>query len=189
MDTSEIKRKERKSQWASRYNDRLPTSALEGQPYEEGQEVSSSVDLSTDGTNGKSKKQPNGDLWRPEDENYYNPHKSSDTPSPGRWHYPANFDDVEPISSGKKSKKKKEKKDRWERTQDAYSMSAEDESQRKKKKKKRKSSEAASVVSTRDSNDFPEDPEGGLYGGLPNPPSESSRKDKTTNEEVFDHQF
>ena len=67
-------------------------------------------------------------------------------------------------------------------------MTGEDESQKKKKKKKRKSSEAASVVSTHESNEFPEDAEGGLYS-VPNPPSESSKKDKTTNEEVFDHQF
>ncbi|KAJ7721699.1 hypothetical protein B0H14DRAFT_3007576 [Mycena olivaceomarginata] len=36
VDTSEIKRKERKSQWQSRYNDRLPQSTLDGAPYEEG---------------------------------------------------------------------------------------------------------------------------------------------------------
>jgi uncharacterized membrane protein YqaE (UPF0057 family) len=189
VDTSEIKRKERKSQWANRYNDRLPASALEGQPYEEGQEAGSSVELSMDGTNGKSSRQPNGDLWRPEDEHYYNPDKSSVASSSGRWHYPANFDDVEPISTGKKGKKKKEKKDRWERTQDAYTMSAEDESRRKKKKKKRKSSEAASTVTAGDSNEFPEDPEGGLYGSRPNPPLDGPKEDKTTNEEVFDHQF
>jgi hypothetical protein len=140
------------------------------------------------GTNGKPRRQPNGDLWRPEDEHYYNPDKSSVSSSPGRWHYPANFDDVEPINTGKKGKKKKEKKDRWERTQDAYSMSAEDES-RRKKKKKRKSSDATSTVTTPDSNEFPEDPEGGLYSNRPNPSPNGSNKDKTTNEEVFDHQF
>ncbi|KAH9484276.1 UPF0057 membrane protein [Psilocybe cubensis] len=190
VDISEIKRKERKSQWANRYNDRLPRSALEGQPYEEGQERGSSVDLSLENANGRPKRQPNGDLWRPEDESYYNPDKNSvSSSSGGRWHYPANFDDVEPISTGKKSKSKKAKKDRWERTQDAYNMSADGENQKKRRKKKRKSTDGDSSM-TRDSGDFPEDPEGGLYGshrgGLDSgPPSRS----KTTDEEVFNHEF
>jgi len=189
VDTSEIKRKERKSQWANRYNDRLPASALEGQPYEEGQEHGSSVDIPLEGANGKPRRQPNGDLWRPEDETYYNPDKASVNSSSGRWHYPANFDDIEPISTGKKSKKKKEKKDRWERTQDAYSMSADGESQKKKKKKKRKSSDADSSIATHESNDFPEDPEGGLYGGHTSGPVDVTKNDKATEEEVFSHQF
>ncbi|KAF8964687.1 hypothetical protein BDZ97DRAFT_1659952 [Flammula alnicola] len=192
VDTSEIKRKERKSQWANRYNDRLPHSTLEGQPYEEGQERDSSVDLSLEGgANGRPKRQPNGDLWRPEDEAYYNPDKASASSSSGRWHYPANFEDVEPISTGKKGKKKKDKKDRWERTQDAYSMSAEDGTQKKKKKKKHRSSDATSSIATHDSTDFPEDAEGGLYGpDRPTPQeAESSNKDKTTGEEVFNHEF
>ncbi|KDR81614.1 hypothetical protein GALMADRAFT_89750 [Galerina marginata CBS 339.88] len=191
IDTSEIKRKERKSQWATRYNDRLPASTLEGQPYEEGQEQGSSIDLSSEAPNGRPQRQPNGDLWRPEDEHYYNPDKASVSSSSGRWRYPANFDDVEPISTAKKSKKKKEKKDRWERTQDAYSMSAEGDGQKKKKKKKRKSSDAASSIGTHESNDYPEDPEGGLYGGNPAGPGDSAPKDntKSAGEEVFNHEF
>ncbi|KAJ3514831.1 hypothetical protein NLJ89_g2134 [Agrocybe chaxingu] len=191
VDTSEIKRKERKSQWAARYNDRLPHSALEGQPYEEGQEQGSSVELSVENRNGKPQRQPNGDLWRPEDESYYNSsERASVGSSSGRWHYPANFDDVEPSAPTSRSKKKK-KKDRWERTQDAYSMPPEGES-RKKKKKKRKSSDAANSVASRDSgNEFPEDPEGGLYSERPRSPAtaDEAAPKKTTDEDVFKHQF
>ncbi|KAF8902139.1 hypothetical protein CPB84DRAFT_1679199 [Gymnopilus junonius] len=187
VDTSEIKRKERKSQWANRYNDRLPRSTLEDQPLEEGQEHGSSVDLSTEG-NGRPPRQPNGDLWRPEDETYYNPDKASAPSSSGRWRYPANFEDVEPIPTSKRSSKKK-KKDRWERTQDAYSMPVDGDGQKKKKKKRRKSSDATSSIGTHDSNEFPEDPEGGLYGGNTNIPEERIKQDKTTDEEVFNHEF
>jgi len=189
VDISEIKRKERKSQWANRYNDRLPQSTYEGQPLEEGQEGGSSVDLSTE--NGRPQRQPNGDLWRPEDESYYNAESRSTGTSGGRWHYPANFEDVEPINTSKRSKKKKDKKDRWERTQDAYSMASEGES-RKKKKKKRKTTDTSSIA-TRDSGEaFPEDPAGGLYGERRNTvddaPSVPDKNDKTT-DEVFKHEF
>ena len=180
VDTSEIQRKQRKSQWANRYNDRLPQSTLEGQAYEEGQEHGSSVDISLEGGTAR-RRQPNEELWHAEDERFYNPDKSS-APSSGRWHYPANFDDVEPISTGKRGKKKKEKKDRWERTQDAYSMTSESDSG-KKKKRRRKSSEAAGSITTRD--EFPEDPEGRLYGERPQVPDE----EQTTEEQVFNHQF
>lgn len=184
VDTAGIKRKERKSQWATRYNDRLPESALEGQPYEEGQEHGSSVDIPLEGSNAKARGQPNGELWRPEDERFYNPDKSSDPSSSGRWHYPANFEDVEPVDSGKRGKKKKEKKDRWERTQDAYSLTSEG-NPGKKKKKKRKASDAASSVAVQDDvNEFPEDAEGGLYRDRPQVPDKQE-----TEEQVFDHQF
>ncbi|KAF8798025.1 hypothetical protein BYT27DRAFT_7203723 [Phlegmacium glaucopus] len=188
VDTSEIKRKQRKSQWANRYNDRLPQSTHEGQAYEDGQEHGSSVDISLEDSNAKQRRQPNGELWRPEDEQFYNPDKSS-APSSGRWHYPANFDDVEPISTGKRGKKKKEKKDRWERTQDAYSMTSEGDSG-KKKKRRRKSTDAASSVATRDEvNEFPEDPEGGLYGEGQKVSDERQKNKTTTEEQVFNHQF
>ena len=90
VDLSEIKRKERKSQWASRYKDRLPQSTLEGQPYEEGQAGGSSVDIHS--VDEGVRRHPNGELWRPEDEQYYNAPESSG--GGGRWHYPANFDDA-----------------------------------------------------------------------------------------------
>jgi len=182
VDTSEIKRKERKSQWATRYNDRLPQSTLQGQAYEEGQEHGSSVDISLE--DGKAR-QPNGELWSPEDEHFYNPDKSSAPSSSGRWHYPANFDDAEPIDTGKRGKKKKDKKDRWERTQDAYSMTSGDSG--KKKRRKRKSSDTATQPQD-EANEFPEDPEGGLYAGRPQVPDER-QKDTLTEEQVFSHEF
>ena len=184
VDTSAIKRKERKRQWATRYNDRLPQSALEGQSYEEGQEQGSSVDIPLEGSNTRARRQPNGDLWRPDDEQFYNPDKSSPSSS-GRWHYPANFDDAEPVDTGKRGKKKKEKKDRWERTQDAYSQTSEGSPGKKKKKKKRKVSEAASSVAVEDDvNEFPEDAEGGLYSERPQVPDKQA-----TEEQIFNHQF
>jgi hypothetical protein len=180
VDTSEIKRKERKRQWATRFNDRLPHSTLEGQPYEEGQEQGSSVDIPLEDSNAKA----DGDLWRPDDERFYNPDKSS--PSSGRWHYPTNFDDAEPVNTGKRGKKKKEKKDRWERTQDAYSQTSEG-GPGKKKKKKRKASEAENSVAMEDMNEFPEDAEGRLYGERPQVPDK--HENETTEEQVFEHQF
>lgn len=193
VDTSEIKRKERKSQWANRYNDRLPRSTLEGQAYEEGQEHGSSIDVSLEGGSTRPRRQPNGELWNPEDENYYNPDKSSGNLSSGggRWHYPANFDDVEPEPTPKKSKKKKDKKDRWERTQDAYSMSA-DDVQKKRRKKKRKSTDADSSITGQEPADFPEDPEGGLYGDRQTRsagPESRPGVDRTTDDQVFNHEF
>lgn len=184
VDTAEIQRKQRKSQWATRYNDRLPESALQGQPYEEGQENGSSVDIPLEGGNAKPRRQPTGELWSPEDEHFYNPDKSSAPSSSGRWHYPANFDDVEPINAGKeKKKKKKDRKDRWKRTEDAYAMTSE-EGSRKKRRSKRKSSDTARDD---ESNEFPEDPEGGLYGERRQVPEEQQKN--LTEEQVFSHQF
>ena len=183
VDTSGIKRKERKRLWAGRFNDRLPHSTFEGQPYEEGQEQGSSVDISLEGSNAKARGQPDGDLWRPDDEQFYNPDKSP--PSSGRWHYRANFDDAEPVNTGKRGKKKKEKKDRWERTQDAYSQTLEG-SPGKKKKKKRKTSEDGSSVAMEGINEFPEDAEGGLYGERS---QITDKHEKETEEQDFNHQF
>jgi hypothetical protein len=186
VDTSTIERHQRRSQWAARYNDRLPNSTLEGQPYEEG-ERGSSVDLSTPSVSGtRPQRQPNGDLWRPEDESYYG--AESTTSSSGRWHYPANFEDAAlPSPSKRGKKKKKEKKDRWARTEDAYSIS-EEQNQRRKSKRKSKGSRSSAVSdSSRDSTtEFPEDAEGGLYGEGPRKPEESQ---KATTEDVFEHQF
>lgn len=187
VDTSTIERHQRRSQWAARYNDRLPNSTLEGQPYEEGQEQGSSVDLSTASAPGvRPQKQPNGDLWRPEDESYYGAESTSS--SSGRWHYPANFEDAALPSPSKRGKKKKEKKDRWARTEDAYSISEEQSQRRKsKKKKKRESRSSAASDNSRDSTvQFPEDAEGGLYGERLRKPEETQ---KGTSEDVFEHQF
>ncbi len=175
---------------------------MDGQPYAEGQEQGSSVDLSSDGHDGRQR-QENGDLWRPEDEQYYRADNGSSS-SGGRWHYPANFEDSTPAPTSKKSKKKKDgKKDRWARTEDAYSIS--DERQRKKsKKRKNKTASVASdsVYSHDDSVTFPEDAEGGLYGdrqrqtpvqngngqGDGNGNGNPQRK-ATTDEELFGHEF
>ncbi|KAJ8521612.1 hypothetical protein ONZ45_g1710 [Pleurotus djamor] len=190
VDTSEIKRKERKSQWANRYNDRLPESTLEGRPYEEGEVAGSSTSLSGD---SQRRRQPNGDLWRPEDETYYNADANSS--SSRRWHYPTNFEESEVELTKKKSKKKKEKKDRWARTEDAYSLSEERSSKRKKSKKKRRSSTVegtGSTYSADSTTEFPEDAEGGLYGDRPqksgNTP-QPKENGQTPDETVFNHQF
>jgi hypothetical protein len=195
VDISEIKRKERKSQWATRYNDRLPNSTFEGQPLEDGQEAgSSSVDLSNE--DNRVRRQSNGDLWRPEDENYYNQRNASQS-SGGRWRYPANFDESELTEIPKKSKRKKDKRDRWERTQEAYTLSEEQSKKKKKKSSKRRKSRSSlqdSVNSRDNTTEFPEDPEGGLYGNSTRVPDDedtstpgSRRKD--TPDDVFDHQF
>ncbi|KAF8654135.1 hypothetical protein AX16_003666 [Volvariella volvacea WC 439] len=185
VDTSEIQRKARKSQWAHRYNDRLPNSTLDGQPYEEGQAPSIASAEDTTATNPKRQ---NSGLWRPEDESYYNPEPVQSSSSSTRWRYPTNFQDVEPLDPLPKSKKKKEKKDRWARTEDAYSMSA--DQGRKKKSKRKKSRTSLATDSSRDSTiEFPEDPEGGLYGSRLNPTTQENGKSKTTDDDVFRHEF
>ncbi|KAJ3936835.1 MAG: hypothetical protein NXY57DRAFT_81367 [Lentinula lateritia] len=190
VDTSEIRRKERKSQWANRYQDRLPHSTLEGQALEEGQEGGSSMSLSSDDHSSRPQQQ-NGALWGPEDERYYSANASSS--SGGRWRYPANFDDaVLPSSGSKRGKKKKEKKDRWARTEDAYSIS-EQQSRKRVKKKKSRSSVAPSVISADDSTaGYPEDPEGGLYGNtqaIEEPRSTETNGQRPTNDDIFSHEF
>ncbi|KAL0946895.1 hypothetical protein HGRIS_013059 [Hohenbuehelia grisea] len=199
IDTSEIKRKERKSQWANRYNDRLPESTYDGQPLEEGQEAGSSVDLSVDAHGSRAQRQPNGDLWNPEDEQFYNADRNASRSSSGgsRWHYPANFDDVEPMSppSKKSKKKKKDKKDRWARTEDAYSMTEEQQGKRKKSKRKkaRDSTANVSTYSADTGTEFPEDAEGGLYGerrtAAPGPEGSAPKNQERTTDDVFSHQF
>ncbi|GJJ12408.1 hypothetical protein Clacol_006650 [Clathrus columnatus] len=135
VDTSEIERKQRKSQWANRYNERLPHSTLEDREVEEGQVPSQSLE-----TNNGNQQQPSDrtDLWDASDESYYGRDGSSSSlqnGNPGgRWRYPANFDDMDiPTLQGSK----KVKKDRWARTEDARrGIGIEDPAKRKKKKKK-----------------------------------------------------
>jgi len=184
VDTTKIKRNERKSQWQSRYNDRLPQSTLDGAPYEEGQDHGSSVDVSSDGHQQPvPRTRTNGELWGPEEEQYYG-NDAAESPSSGggRWHYPANFEDAATPNTSSK-KKKKEKKDRWARTEDAYSISEEQVQRKKSKKKKSKTTSLYSDSTT----EFPEAAEGGLYGDRPSantrePPSE-------TTDDVFNHEF
>ncbi|KAJ3492381.1 hypothetical protein NLI96_g46 [Meripilus lineatus] len=212
VDTSEIKRKERRSQWAGRYNDRLPRSTLDSQPYEEGQEPGgSSIDLANEengqqqnGRRGTVDGNGNGALWNQNDERYYGQQNGSansvGSSGSGRWHYPANFEDaiVEQPSRKKSKSKKKEKKDRWARTEDAYSMNEADldghshSRKRKSKSKKRKSSKNGEgdyldTASRRSDSttEFPEDAEGGLYGDTrkgPAPPREN--EEDILNQEV-----
>jgi len=186
VDTSEIKRKERKSQWASRYNDRLPNSTLETQEYEEGQEQGSNADITEEhGSKRQQGEQSNGDLWRPADETFYGAEGESSSirtetsSGGGRWHYPANFDDAAPPRKSARKKEKKVKKDRWARTEDAYSLS--EESSKKKKKKSRSSMHSDSTT------EFPEDAAGGLYGERSEPPGNTPVQASGT--DVFDHQF
>jgi hypothetical protein len=187
VDTSKIKRDERKSQWATRYNDRLPESTLQGQAYEEGQGPGSSVDLSLENGGEGTQPRPNDELWKADDEAYYGQagDSSNAKPSSGRWHYPANFEDtLPPIEVPKKSsskKKKKEKKDRWARTEDAYTQS-EERSKKKAKRPKNKTSSAADDTTP----EFPEDAAGGLYGERDvqqDVPAEQGDRD------IFEHQF
>ncbi|GLB34952.1 putative proteolipid membrane potential modulator [Lyophyllum shimeji] len=183
VDTSTIERHQRRSQWANRYKDRLPNSTLDDQPYAEGQEHASSVDLPS--TESRPQRQPNGDLWRPEEEAYYN--NDSNSGSSGRWHYPANFEDA---AVPKRKKEKRVKKDRWARTEDAYSMSEEQGAKKRSKRKKKKDSRPSNVddsVHSRDSTtDFPEDPEGGLYAESP---ARTNAPQGKTGDDIFDHQF
>lgn len=154
---------------------------------EEGQEgPPSSIDLSIM-ENERSRQ--NEDLWRPEEERYYNAEqKPAATTSSGRWRYPANFEDVEPIESPKRIKKKKDKKDRWERTNDAYSL-ADETGSKKKRKKKRKNTETASNITNDSAETFPEDADGGLYGEHKPSPSTSVQKKTTTDEVIFEHEL
>ncbi|KAI0082801.1 hypothetical protein K474DRAFT_1564499, partial [Panus rudis PR-1116 ss-1] len=200
VDTSEIKRKERRSQWATRYSERLPRSTLEEAPLEEGQEGSSSVDVSLENQDAAARRE-RGELWNPEEEHYYGESASVRTGGSGRWHYPANFDDAIPEPSRKKSssskKKKKEKKDRWARTEDAYSLSAESEygsSSRRRKSKKRRSTitpddDTYSRKSDGSTTEFPEDPEGGLYGDTRRgaDPGPNNRRDE--GDDIFTHEL
>ncbi|KAG6818114.1 hypothetical protein H0H87_000019 [Tephrocybe sp. NHM501043] len=184
VDTSTIERHQRRSQWAHRYNDRLPESTHDGQPYAEGQEQASSVDLPA--TESRPQRQPDGDLWRPEDESYYNADTTGG--SSGRWHYPANFEDA---ALPKRKKEKKVKKDRWARTEDAYSLSEEQSQGKKsrKKKKKSRSSIGGDTMNSRDSvAEFPEAAEGGLYHEHNAGPT-ATKETQANGDDVFQHQF
>ncbi|KAH9050768.1 hypothetical protein EDB84DRAFT_1555385 [Lactarius hengduanensis] len=176
VDTSTIKRKERRSQWASRYDERLPSSTLNDQPLEEGQNPqASNVSLSSESAPSR-RRAGNGELWNAEEEQFYGQNNGSGESRSSRWHYPANFDGATAspaLSSSAPKKKKKIKKDRF---------ALDDESTYSR------GSESAGQV--------PEDPEGVQYGS-------SSRARQTgvqdtgtgtggaraDDDAVFDHQF
>jgi len=197
VDTSEIERKKKKSQWATRYNDRLPNSTLEGQEYEEGQVAGRSAENLDE--NGPSSR-PAGTLWAEQEESYYGSGDRAassaslkSTASAGRWHYPANFDEAEPIPAPG-GKKRKEKKDRWARTEDARLGVGMEDGSRKKKKKKKSSKTAETngdFINPRRSYDSstvegPEDAEGRRYD--PSRP-EPAINGTSQQQDEFDHQF
>lgn len=184
-----LERRRKRSQWANRYNERAPRSTWEGAEYAEGQEPGdSSIDLSNENSTNNARSGANGDLWRQEDEQYYN--ANGNQKSQGRWHYPANFDDVIPDTD---SPRKKSKKDRWARTEDAYVREAEASERRKRKKKKKRSTVGESDTHSRASGsttEFPEQAEGGLYGDRANTSeSQSAVQDRTRDDDPFNHQF
>jgi len=183
VDTTALERRKKRTQWANRYNDRLPQSTLHNQPYAEGQEGGSSIDLSTEG-NARANRANGDGLWRAEDEQYYGQNgDSASTGSGGRWHYPANFEDT--LIETAPKKKKKEKKDRWARTEDAYSVSEGDPAPRKRKKSKR----------SKPTTDY-ENPSG-VGGSTTDLPDDSRRRgsyenrssEPANNDNVFSHQF
>ncbi|KAI0273634.1 hypothetical protein BC834DRAFT_816960 [Gloeopeniophorella convolvens] len=195
VDTSTIKRKEKRSQWAGRYDERLPHSALDDQPLEAGQEAgASSVSISSENA-AATRRNNNGELWNPDEEQYYNQSNGSSEHNSSRWHYPANFDDASASpapESGTLKKKKKAKKDRFARTEDAYSLSEEPTQRRKKKKRGANRSTLADDESTYSqrsgsTGQVPEDPEGGQYGEPARRTGNgTARANDNTN---FDHQF
>ena len=181
-----LERRRKRAQWANRYNERAPRSTWEGAQYAEGQEHGdSSVDLSNDHSNNDARAGANGDLWRPEDEQYYG--KTENRKSQGRWHYPANFDDA--VLEVEPPRTKKSKKDRWARTEDAYVREAEASERRKRKKSKKKKS-TVGESDTHSTTEFPEDAEGGLYGDRVNTDqSQPAVQGRTRDGDVFSHQF
>jgi hypothetical protein len=165
---------------------------------EEGQNpTASNMSLSSESAGHPRHRTENGELWNPEEEQYYSQTNGSSNDSrSSRWHYPANFDDATPNlvlePSSKPKKKKKVKKDRFARTEDAYSIS-EDTTRRKKKKRSNRSAvgDDESTYSRRSGStaQVPEDPEGGHYDRteLRGPQGESDAR--AGDETVFNHQF
>jgi hypothetical protein len=199
VDTSEIERKKKKSQWATRYSERLPTSTHEGQEVEEGQVARRSSENVNE--NGPTQTRQ-GTLWTPEEESFYGgPGGSSaslkSTGSAGRWRYPANFEDTDPLPGGKK---KKGKKDRWARTEDAHMGVGMDDGSHKKKKKTKKSSRRAEETNgdfinpRRGSYDSstvegPEDPVGRQYDPSRHEPAPDRVAPAGAEGGEFEHQF
>jgi uncharacterized membrane protein YqaE (UPF0057 family) len=198
VDTTKIKRNEQRSQWAKRYNERLPNSALESQPLEDGQNpTASNMSLSNESAGHPRHRTENGELWNPEEEQYYGQGNGSSSDSrSSRWHYPANFDDAAPSlvpEPSKPKKKKKVKKDRFARTEDAYSIS-EDTTRRKKKKRSNRSAvgddESTYSRGSGSTAQVPEDPEAGHYDRSERRgPQQGEGGARADDDAVFNHQF
>jgi uncharacterized membrane protein YqaE (UPF0057 family) len=199
VDTSDIKRKERRSQWANRYEERLAQSTLQNQPVEEGQVPdAASLHSSVDATAPPRRGAGDDELWSAQDEQYYGQSNGSTSERrSSRWHYPANFDDADTTSALDAStpkKKKKIKKDRFTRTEDAYSITDDTTPRRKKKRSKRTTVRDDDTYSARSGStgqpEFPEDPEGGLYGDTAKHGGAQSNGSAQANDETnFEHQF
>ncbi|KAH9063434.1 hypothetical protein EDB87DRAFT_1558091 [Lactarius vividus] len=198
VDTSTIKRKERRSQWASRYDERLPSSTLNNQPLEEGQNPeASSVSLSSESAPSR-RRAGNGELWNAQEEQFYGQSNGSGESRSHRWHYPANFDDATAspaLGSSTPKKKKKIKKDRFARTEDAYSIT-ENTTRRKKKRANRTTVDDESTYSrgSESTGQVPEDPEGVQYGSRArqtgvHDTGTGTGGARTDDDAVFDHQF
>jgi len=190
INDAEIQRKDKKSQWANRYNERLPRSTLETAPYEEDQSGGSEPTVQEEPNS-----QSNGEqLWNANEESYYGNRsqtsiRSAESSASGRWHYPANFEDADaPVSP---VQKKKKKKDRWALSEDARRGVVEDDGLRRKKKKKISKRSDETEYERRQSDDSviePEDPTGRTHG-----PSARARADDSPaqqrDEDLFNHQF
>ncbi|CCA74706.1 hypothetical protein PIIN_08666 [Serendipita indica DSM 11827] len=219
VDDSEIRRKEARSQWAGRYNDRLPQSTLEGREVEEGQIPDREPEQgSSTNVNGTREER----LWDSHrDESFYGQRRtgsgSVSTGSggrAGRWHYPANFEDteVEQPASGKKKRGGllggKKKKDRWELSEDARRGARVPDGEyvgeppKKKKKTKRRKKGGDGVGNdddvsrttsiSRSDIEEPEDPVGGLYGNRDqrtSAPEDATTRKERADRELFEHQF
>jgi hypothetical protein len=160
----------------------------------------SSVSLSTESATPR-RGASNGELWDAQDEQYYGQSNGSNESRSHRWHYPANFHDAtaDPtVGSSTPKKKKKIKKDRFARTEDAYSIT--DSNRRRKKRSNRTTVDDESNYSrgSESTNQLPEDPEGGQYGGNSHAKQAGAQGTGTgtgtgggrgNDDTVFEHQF
>ncbi|KAK7693711.1 hypothetical protein QCA50_003283 [Cerrena zonata] len=190
IDTSEIKRKERRSQWAGRYNDRLPRSTLEDAPYAEGQNGGgSSVDVSLEGQDPNQ--QRGGELWSPQEETYYGQRsqqqQNGDTASVRTGGSGAMALSCETSKirlrnlHGRRARRRKRRRigGRGRKMRIPVNQDSSSGSKRRKSKKKRSTIMPDDDTYSRKSgstSEFPEDPEGGLYGDSRRGPRRQTRK-------------
>ncbi|BEI84888.1 hypothetical protein CcaverHIS002_0502890 [Cutaneotrichosporon cavernicola] len=115
VDDSQFRRKEAKSQWAKRYDERNPESTLVGQELAEGEEGPNYTPSNPD---APARRRGSEGLWDREEEQFYN--DDDVAPNQRNWHYPTNFEGT--VGTGGR-KKKGRGGDRWERTRSATSGS------------------------------------------------------------------
>ncbi|KAG9003450.1 hypothetical protein FRB94_009985 [Tulasnella sp. JGI-2019a] len=179
IDDTALKRRAKRQEWATRFNDRNPQSTYEGQPVEEGQIPDRVPPESSTAT-----RQPG--LWNNSDESefYGQPGASGSVTSTseshrGRWHYPANFDETEPPSPSTPKKSKSKKKDRHARTEDAYAAPP--------KKKKSKGSMKNGGTQLNNVREDTGGDDGFGYGTSDTPAPGAGRQD--TGDDGLNHQF